>query len=173
MNLLNRHALVLDNISLADKIAKCKKRQLSHISLDELKSAAYLGLVEAANNYKQQENDCFPAYAVWRIIGSVKDYLRELSWGKRSNRVDMTHIEDDEFVSKNRPRNNFDEIIRSLPSNHKKVLKMYYEQGFKIKEIASQMNVHESRISQILTESKVRLHSLLINEYSEYCRSAA
>ena len=70
------NSLILNNISLAEKIAKSKKRKLSHISYDELKSAAYLGLVEAANNYNSSENDNFPAFAVWRIIGAVRDYLR-------------------------------------------------------------------------------------------------
>ena len=84
-----RNALIMNNISLAEKIAKSRKKKLSHISYDELKSAAYLGLVEAANNYDPQENDCFPAYAVWRVIGAVQDYLRELSWGTRANPVKM------------------------------------------------------------------------------------
>ena len=41
--------IVLENISLAEKIAKSRKKKLSQVSYDELKSAAYLGLVEAAN----------------------------------------------------------------------------------------------------------------------------
>ena len=91
---LNRTTLILNNLSLADKIAKSKKRKLSHISLEELQSAAYFGLVLAANHYQEEKNDCFPAFAVWRIIGAVKDYLRELSWGSRRNRVKMLLIEE-------------------------------------------------------------------------------
>ena len=90
--LIERNSLIVENISLANKIAKSKKRKLSHISYDELQAAAYLGLVEAAHKYRPEENDCFAAFAVWRIIGAVRDYLRELSWGSRANPQKMAPI---------------------------------------------------------------------------------
>lgn len=157
--LTERHSLIISNICLADKIAKSKKKSLSHISLDELKSAAYLGLVQAAEVYDPNENDCFPAFAVWRIIGAVKDYLRELSWGPRSKPVKMEKIEDDQFVEYEE-EHDFEEIIGPLPEINKNILRLYYKDGFKIKEIAFEMHVHESRISQILTDSKTRLYKL-------------
>lgn len=156
-----RHSLILANISLADKIAKSKKRKLSHISLDELKSAAYLGLVEAANSYQNSKNDCFAAYAVWRIIGSVKDFLRELSWGTRSNNVKMSVIQDDQVFQEKTTECNFDEIISYLPDLNKTILKLYYQDGYKLKEIANGIGVHESRISQILSDSRSKLQKIL------------
>ena len=88
----NLHELIINHMSLAEKIAKSKKRKLSHVSYEELVSAAYLGLVEAASNYKSNENDCFAAYAIWRIIGAVRDYLRELSWGSRRNPLKKVEV---------------------------------------------------------------------------------
>ena len=85
-----QQSLVLSHLYLAEKIAKSKKKKLSHISYDELKSAAYLGLVEASTRYNPDVNNCFAAYAVWRIIGSIRDYLRELSWGTRSKPIKKT-----------------------------------------------------------------------------------
>jgi RNA polymerase sigma factor (sigma-70 family) len=158
--IIERHSLIISNISLADKIAKSKKKSLSHISLDELKCAAYLGLVQAAEAYNPKENDCFPAFAVWRIIGAVKDYLRELSWGPRSKPIKMENIQDDQYV-KFEKEQEFEEIICDLPEVNKNILRLYYKDGFKIKEIAFEMDVHESRISQILTDSKTRLYKLL------------
>lgn len=161
-----RHSLILSNLNLADKIAKSKKRKLSHISLDDLKSAAYLGLVEAANSYNSLENDCFPAYAVWRIIGAVKDFLRELSWGSRSKPVKMAVLQDDQISKKNKEQFDFDEIISSLSDLNKSIFKLYYQEGFKLKEIADSIGVHESRISQILSDSRLKLRKSLAEEYS-------
>ncbi len=87
MTIQTRNILIIENLPLADKIAKSKKRKLSHISYDELQAAAYLGLVEGASRFDPNKNDCFPAFAVRRIIGAVQDYLRELAWGTRSNPV--------------------------------------------------------------------------------------
>jgi RNA polymerase sigma factor FliA len=93
-----RNALIINNVSLAEKIAFSKKKKLTHISLEELKSAAYLGLVEAASNYNPNKNNCFPAFAVWRIIGAIRDYLREISWCKRSKYFKVVQIEKFDYL---------------------------------------------------------------------------
>lgn len=172
-----RHALIMDNLSLAEKIAKSRKKKLSHVSYDELKSAAYLGLVEAANKYDPNENDCFPAYAVWRIIGAVRDYLREISWGPRSKPVKMAevfvyeeHLSDQPIVSKTEF---FEEVVKQLPTINKTVLKLYYQEGMKIKEIATDLGVHQSRVSQILSDSRGRLRITWHEQQSELWAAAA
>ena len=172
-----RHALIMDHVSLAERIAKSKKKKLSQVSYDELKSAAYLGLVEAANNYDPQENDCFAAYVVWRIIGAVRDYLREISWGPRSKPVRMAevfvyeeHLFDQQIVDKT---GFFEEVIRQLPTVNKTVLRLYYQEGMKIKDIASDMSVHQSRVSQILSDSRSRLRNIWKEQQSELWAAAA
>ena len=170
-----RHALVMDHVSLAEKIAKSRKKKLTQVSYDELRSAAYLGLVEAAAHYNPQENDCFPAYAVWRIIGAVRDYLRELSWGPRSNPVKMTevfeeHIFDQQIVDR---AGFFEDVIRQLPTVNKTVLKLYYQEGVKIKEIADDLGVHQSRVSQILSDSRIKLKNIWKEQQAELWSAAA
>ena len=161
MTLFTINSLILDNMSLAEKFAKSKKKKLSHISYDELKSAAYFGLVRAAHNYNPEENDNFPAYAVWRIIGAVQDYLRELSWGTRFNPIKMKDILLEEcFLDKKEKLGNFDELIAKLPLINKTILKLYYQEEMKIKEIAKDLQVHHTRISQILTDSKNKLRNI-------------
>jgi RNA polymerase sigma factor (sigma-70 family) len=174
---VERHALIMDHVSLAEKIAKSRKKKLTQVSYDELRSAAYLGLVEAASNYNPQENDCFPAYAVWRIIGAVRDYLRELSWGPRSNPVKMAevfvyeeHIFDRQDVDR---AGFFEDVIRQLPTVNKTVLKLYYQEGMKIKDIASDLGVHQSRVSQILSDSRMKLKNIWKEQQSELWAAAA
>lgn len=163
MKLDERNMLIVENLSLANKIAKSKKRKLSHVSYDELQSAAYLGLVEAANSYKFEENDCFAAFAVWRIIGAVRDYLRELNWGSRANPQKMEPItshEDELFTEEvTIDCEFFEDLIKWLPVANKTVMRLYYLDGKKIAEIAKMLDLHQSRISQILTDSRNRLYA--------------
>jgi len=170
-----RHALVLNHVYLAEKIAKSKKKKLTQVSYDELKSAAYLGLVEAAAHYDPQENDCFPAYAVWRIIGAVRDYLRELSWGPRSNPVKMVEVFEERIFDQQMVDRAefFEDLIRQLPTVNKTVLKLYYQEGMKIKEIAFDLGVHQSRVSQILSDSRLKLKNIWKEQQAELWAAAA
>jgi len=169
--LIERNALIVENLPLANKIAKSKKRKLSHVSYDELQSAAYLGLVEAAQSYQPEENDCFAAFAVWRIIGAVRDYLRELSWGSRANPQKMEPItshEDELFTEEvTIDCEFFEDLIKWLPVVNKTVMRLYYLEGRKIAEIAGTLGVHQSRISQILSDSRNRLYASWDNQQPE------
>ena len=148
--------LIIDNLALAQKIAKNRKKKLFSISYEELESAAYFGLVQAANSYNKNKNSCFQAYAICRISGAIKDYLREYCYGSRSKKLKRTLLLEEEFTDQNIDIT-FDEIIASLPTLNKTILKLYYEESYKIREIAEQFEVHESRISQILSDSRSRL----------------
>jgi DNA-directed RNA polymerase specialized sigma subunit len=85
--------LVLTHLTLAKRMARQKNRCIPHISYDELESAAYFGLVDAAVKYNSEKNDNFSNYASVRIAGAMSDYLRELQWGSRANPVKMQCLE--------------------------------------------------------------------------------
>ena len=75
--------LVIDYMPLADNLAKKKSQSVpKSISLDELKSAAYMGLVDAASKFDDKKGVPFSCYARIRISGEMKDYLRSLSYEK-------------------------------------------------------------------------------------------
>ena len=82
MNTAARQALVVKFLHLADFFAWEKARQTPIcVTIDELKSAAYMGLVQAAASATSA--DSFYPHA--RIKGEILDYLRTLSWGKRGS----------------------------------------------------------------------------------------
>jgi RNA polymerase sigma factor for flagellar operon FliA len=65
------------------------------VDIDELYSAAYLGLIEALNNYVQSRASTFDAYAEKRIKGSILDALRKLDHLPRNVRSSLKKLEED------------------------------------------------------------------------------
>lgn len=73
---MSTNELVLDSLDFAKSLAIQAKFKLpKFVNLDELISAAYFGLVDAANKYNGSVP--FKNYAYVRINGEIKDYLRK------------------------------------------------------------------------------------------------
>lgn len=153
---MTTNELIVSHIYLAQRLARHKKKKLFSVSYDELESAAYLGLVEAANKYHSELSTPFHVYATPRILGAICDYLRELAWGTRSQPHTAEEIFEDSHPSSTIEEKSelFDKISKRLSSLNRRVLRLYYMEEFKIGEIAEQMGVHQSRVSQILSESR-------------------
>jgi RNA polymerase sigma factor (sigma-70 family) len=160
--------LILGNLSLAEKLARIKsKRTPKCVQLDELLSAAYLGLTLAAHGFDDSRGVPFAAYAECRIKGSMCDYLRELKWVSRSDDRTVSSYERDDDNSlkdaiEDQPDSNeFDLMTESLKDSRRNILELYYVWGFTQKEIGSKIGVNESRVSQILAESRQELAKAL------------
>jgi len=170
-----KHNLVLTNLELARKIARQRKKKISNVSLDDLESAAYFGLVQAAESYDVKKSDNFVQYAIFKIFGAIRDYLRELLWGPRKNPWNKKDQNFDEFVEKNQNQDDelFYKIIAVLPENSQVALKKYYVDCEKMSDIANVLGVNESRVSQIISESKRVLKEKWSELENELYESAA
>ncbi len=83
-----------DHMGMVRSVARRLHRTLpSHIELDDLISAGYLGLVDAAQKFEQSRQTQFRSYAEFRVRGAILDSLRELDWGTRSLRRKVRDIE--------------------------------------------------------------------------------
>lgn len=99
-------ALVEAHLSVADSAAiKMYRRAPNALNLDDLKGAAYLGLVMAAqrwetycadNEYDPGATQYFKAYASRRCAGAILDSLRKLDWVPRSEREKHKKLADTE-----------------------------------------------------------------------------
>lgn len=161
-----KQSLVLNNLELARKIARQRKTKISTVSLDDLESAAYFGLVQAAESYDVQKSDNFVQYAIFKIFGAIRDYLRELVWGPRKKPWSKKDQNFDEVVGPNHKQDDeiFYKIIAILPENNQIALKKYYVDCEKMSDIANILGVNESRVSQIISESK----KVLKEKWSEF-----
>jgi RNA polymerase sigma factor (sigma-70 family) len=158
---IEQQGLVVSHLSLAHKLARSAKKKASFLNYDELESAAYLGLTEAALKFDSNLGISFETFASCRVSGAIKDYMRELSWGSRNNPVKTESFESQEEPTYNDKVEEkvdiFEKITDPLPSINKKILRLHYVEEVKIKEIADGMGVHESRVSQILSASRNNL----------------
>jgi RNA polymerase sigma factor (sigma-70 family) len=158
-------------IPLANKLAYQKKRVLpDFIDFEELQSAAYMGLVEAASRFDSSKGVAFSTFAYPRIWGEINDYLRQLGWGKRGENLQVASLDstvgDDEECSLKEMikakeefnENEFLEVVsQDLDEQAEEVIKCYFIDEYSMKDIGNQFGVSESRISQLIKRYKERI----------------
>lgn len=84
----DRNLLVEDYLPLADQTAEWMVTSLPpQVDVDDIKSAAYMGLVTAVERFDPDKGYQFKTFANHRIRGAVLDYLRSLDWAPRSLRL--------------------------------------------------------------------------------------
>jgi len=163
MTLNERNVLVENYMPLANKLAYSKAKSTpSNVQVDELKSAAYMGLLDASRKFDPERSVSFGAYASLRIVGEMKDYLREISWGKRGNYVTPVSIDsplgNENFTFSNLLEDRgladstefFEDVTNGLNRLETHVIILYYIENKTLREIGNSVNLGKSRISQIL-----------------------
>lgn len=168
MNDQEREELIVNYMPLANKIAWKKHRTTpTCVTIDELKSAAYMGLVDAASRFDPTRGIAFGVYARLRVAGEIGDYLRTLNWvgpisemasldapaGDSGCLVDMLEKEEindspDEF---------FEKVTKPLTAIGRRLVKMYYVENKTLKEIGVLEGISESRASQILKQCRQQI----------------
>ena len=82
-----RDWLIKKHMGLVSFIVQRMRPQIPlFISMDELKSAAMYGLMEAASRFDPGKGVLFKTYAETRIRGAIMDELRKMDWFSRSMR---------------------------------------------------------------------------------------
>ena len=172
-----KQKLVTGYMALANKLAYQKKKSLpNHIDIEDLKSAAYLGLTEAAHRYEPEFGISFSTYAYPRIFGAIQDFLRELNCIKYSKDYNLVSLslanEEGNSLAEtieSKPEENIEEIFEVLTFNiegqAKTMLKHYFIDELSMREVGEKFNVSESRISQLIKQYKEQIH-FNWNEYN-------
>lgn len=165
--------LVEKYIPLANKLAFDKKKTLpKFIDIEELQSAAYLGLTEAANRFDESRGISFSTFAYPRILGAIVDSLRQMGWGKRTDpkqayslNTPLGETGDVSFqdMLSSPEEHNMDEMFEVISHGFneqaEQVLRYYFIDECSMKEVGKKFGVSESRISQLITQYKTQIRS--------------
>jgi RNA polymerase sigma factor (sigma-70 family) len=174
-----QHKLIKEFMPLAKKMAISKKRQcLANISISELVSASYFGLVDAASRYEYRFGT-FWNFATIRIAGALQDYMRELGFGSKGSNsrgcsrmqplvvFDGSDQSEETSYSKNmmsleaksgRPLNSFfEELVEGLDEKGRTVLRAHFVEEQPLKQIGTKLGVTEGRVSQLISKYRKEL----------------
>lgn len=82
-----RERMLLEHLPAVRYIARrIHERLPSHVELDDLISAGYVGLIDAFEKFDHSKRVLFKSYAQFRIRGAILDSLRILDWSPRELR---------------------------------------------------------------------------------------
>ena len=169
-----QQSLVVKYMPLAKKLAGQKKRVLPrHVDYEELESAAYMGLVEAASRFDASQGVAFSTFAYRRIFGAICDWLRQQGWGRRNEYLSVQSLEcptgqDGEvlgdLVEDKSTERNDDEFVEHASmllkdNSAKDILQHYFVDEFSMREVGDKFGVSESRISQIIKKYRTNVRS--------------
>jgi len=144
------------------------------IDYDEAQSCAFVGLVESAKRFDPSRSVSFKAFAYRRIAGEIIDHCRRNSFVRRRGiekgiKFDMVSasswgddqghllidqipgIEDDPDL-----KMDFEAALKTLTSREQQVM-LAFASGAKGREVAAELGVTESRVSQIASEARSKL----------------
>lgn len=154
--------IVLDHMPLACKMAKIKSLSAPpSVSFEELKSAAYMGLVDAALKFDPNRGSAFSSYARTRIDGEMKDFMRRSLFGSRTRPI----MDGEDFPEMRDEVPRLDLDLSCLSPRETKILGLYYIDRKAMKEIGVSEGVGESRVSQILDSCRRKLKRHLSKDF--------
>jgi len=152
--------LVLDHIPLALKMARRRSSYAPpNVSFDDLRSAAYMGLVDAANRVDPSRGFAFASYARLRMEGEMTDYMRSAFSGSDTRPI----MEGEDFPDSLLPEPPHIDLS-CLDSREARIVRLHYFDNRTLKDIGISEGVGESRISQILGECRKKLKRNLKRE---------
>lgn len=123
----SRNALVEHYMPLVHKIAEIMARRLwPRVSADELASAGYDGLIAAVAAYDPARGVKFETYCRQRIVGSIRDWQREIDPLGRSGRnfERAMNQAEDRFQAERGRMPSSDETARRMGMCHGKYIRM-------------------------------------------------
>lgn len=131
---MNREELIKKYLPLVNSIATrvFERVRSSGISIDELISAGYLGLLDAVNRFNPSKENSFEFFAKLRIRGAIYDYLRSL-----------------DFMGKTR-RKKYKEILKSYDDLAKR-----FGREPDIEEVREKFNLSEEEFQEILIDGVI------------------
>ncbi len=135
---------------------------------NQFSQAGLIALMDCARRYDPCRGVNFQSFAMRRISGAVKDELRNSGWwptrmgrlvpnmGTLSIPADSSENGDAGFlepvaranVNLFEQREEFEKLMRLVPAEHRKCVRLKFADGLSMRGIANQLGISESRVCQ-------------------------
>lgn len=143
-----RERLILENLPQVRSVARRIHEKLPpNVTMEDLISAGIIGLIQAVDNFDNQQNVKFRTYAEYKIRGAIIDSLRDLDWASRLQRKKAKLIE--HAITAAQARLMRAPVEEEIAAQLKISLTEYYEwlvetQGLSLGSLDSQPNQNSS-----------------------------
>ena len=177
-----RDAAILQDLDLVNNIARRFQRRLPPcVTFDDLASAGMVGLIQAVDRFDRTRGLKFKTYAQHRIWGAMQDFLRDEDPLSRTERrrvrestaglspttVSLDEIQLHRLAAPAQPAFSTRLDVRAarecLSPRENRVIAFLYDFDWQSREVAAELRVNESRISQIkqraIAKLRLRLES--------------
>ncbi len=179
-----REAVIVQNMEIVNNLARRMHRRIPPcVTFDDLTSAGTLGLIEAVDRFDQSRGLKFKSYAQHRIWGAMLDFLRKEDPLSRDERRRIRHsvsADGPMTISLNQllpeianrltaisDRTPFELVVgrevRSargcLSARENHVIRLLYDLDWQSRQVAAELNVNESRVSQIKHRAIAKLRA--------------
>lgn len=170
-----RENAILQNLDLVKSVARRVQRRLPPcVTFDDLTGAGMVGLVQAVDRFDESRGLHFKTYAQHRVWGAMQDFLRDedpLSRAERrrfregapaltatghGNPTATVSLDDIHPRCLAAPsstafavRCDLQSARRCLSARENRLITLLYDFGWQNREVAADLGVHESRVSQI------------------------
>lgn len=155
--MLAAEQLIRDHLLQAERMALGLARSLyPYLDRDEVISAAYLGLLHAAQRYEDQGGS-FWSYARYRVRGEIRDLARRRT-------LTTVPLEDDHMLTVDMRLERvvlLRTIFANLSGVGRRVIVLYYVDGQSQSEIAAQLGISPSRVGQLRRSTIEKLRKRL------------
>lgn len=174
-----QYKLVEDNYKLVYSFVykHGKYYNLIGYDFDDLVSIASLGLIKAAQTFKQDRNTKFSTYAYYAMDTEFKREFRALKSNKRSKDRELLYLNSvnigdktqdnisfiDSIKDENNTYYNYIDLIQSLKhelDERQKIVLDLTMKGYKQKEIKQILKVSQPQVSRIWNEIKQKARSI-------------
>jgi len=141
-----------------------REKRLSHLDVDTLISAGYLGYTQSLNRFDPARNVKFKTFAEYRIKGAVLDEVRKMIGDERckNKRPRQAYDFNMDIIGDDNRGQRFSESLIDIQRFFKDIpidgrsrqILLCRAQGMNLKEIGLKFGFSESRASQLLADIK-------------------
>lgn len=173
-----RENAILQNLDLVNRVARrFHQRVPPCVTFDDLSSAGIVGLIHAVDRFDESRGLKFKTYAQHRVWGAMQDFLRDEDPLSRTERtrirgcdsgpvtVSLEQIHSCRVAATG--STNFamhTELAtarRCLSARENRLIELIFDLGWNSREVATDLGVNESRVSQIKNRALLKMRGAL------------